>query len=212
MATVPDWSQGDTYLRANAPDLLRLIDKFSPCTLVPNPTPRYFEKLSRYMISQSLPPEAVDSIINQLKAKYGTLTPERIINAEEKELIAVGLNQQKVDYLKHLAHLVHAGDVTPQKFDEMSDQEILKQLSPIKGLGQWTIEMFLLLGMNRTDIVPAADYKFARALQVMYDLPALPKRGQVNKLTESWRPWRSLGVWYLWQYYDELVATKKIKK
>ena len=85
------------------------------------------------------------------------------------------------------------------KFAEMTDSQISKQLLQIRGLGQWTIEMFLLLALCRTDVVPSADFIFKKELQKMLNLPDLPKRGQINKLTEKWRPWRSLAVWYIWQ-------------
>ena len=66
--------------------------------------------------------------------------------------------------------------------------------------------MFLLLALCRTDIVPTADHNFAKALQTLLNLPTLPKRGEINKLTASWRPWRSLAVWYLWQASEELTT------
>ena len=85
------------------------------------------------------------------------------------------------------------------KFDEMTDAQISKQLLQIRGLGQWTIEMFLLLALCRTDVVPTADFIFKKELQQMLDLNSIPKRGYINTVTASWRPWRSLAVWYIWQ-------------
>ncbi len=85
------------------------------------------------------------------------------------------------------------------RFDEMTDTQISKQLMQIRGLGQWTIEMFLLLALCRPDVVPSADFIFKKQLQKMLDLKAVPKRAQVNAITEPWRPWRSLAVWYIWQ-------------
>lgn len=85
------------------------------------------------------------------------------------------------------------------KFDDMTDSQITKQLMQIRGLGQWTIEMFLLLALCRTDVVPSADFIFKKELQKMLNLSEIPKRGKINTLTETWRPWRSLAVWYIWQ-------------
>ena len=89
------------------------------------------------------------------------------------------------------------------KFADMADSQITKQLLQIRGLGQWTIEMFLLLGLCRPDVVPSADYIFKKELQQLLQLPELHKRGLINKVTEPWRPWRSLVVWYLWQHANE---------
>ena len=93
--------------------------------------------------------------------------------------------------------------VTLDKFQEMTDAQITKQLLDVKGLGQWTVEMFLLLALCRTDIVPTADHIFKKSLKNLLKLSDIPKRGEINKITEKWRPWRSLAVWYLWHYADE---------
>ena len=110
-----------------------------------------------------------------------------------------GLVKQKAEYLKSFAEAAVAGQVTIEKFSEMTDAEITKQLVQIRGLGQWTIEMFLLLALCRTDVVPSADFIFKKELKELKGLDDIPKRGQITTLTETWRPWRSLGVWYLWQ-------------
>lgn len=105
------------------------------------------------------------------------------------------------------------GSVTMDKFDDMTDSQITKQLMQIRGLGQWTIEMFLLLALCRTDVVPSADFIFKKELQKMLNLSEIPKRGKINTLTETWRPWRSLAVWYIWQKANdsEKITQKAIK-
>jgi len=208
MPQTPDWSVGDKYLLQAVPILEPLIKKYSPCTLVPENETRYFATLMRGLISQQLPPAVVNDLCAKIQALLGDVTPEKIIAVTDKELLAQGLVQQKIDYLRNFSHMVASGQITLDKFEEMSDTEISKQLLQVRGLGQWTIEMFLLLALCRTDIVPTADHNFAKALQTLLNLPALPKRGEINKLTASWRPWRSLGVWYLWQASDELAKKR----
>ncbi|MEG1346278.1 MAG: hypothetical protein RSC78_06065, partial [Acidaminococcaceae bacterium] len=122
-------------------------------------------------------------------------------------LATIGLVPQKISYLKGLAQQVLDKKITLTAFATMTDNEISKQLLEVKGLGQWTVEMFLLLALCRTDVVPSADHVFKKALQNLLQLPDLPKRGQINKLTATWRPWRSLAVWYLWQAAAELNTT-----
>ena len=104
------------------------------------------------------------------------------------------------------------GQVTIEKFSEMTDAEITKQLVQIRGLGQWTIEMFLLLALCRTDVIPSADFIFKKELKLLMGLSDIPKRGQISKITEHWRPWRSLGVWYLWQFAAEKEQEEKVVK
>ena len=203
MPATPNWSLGDKYLLENAPELKPLIEKYAPCTMQPENEVRYFEILVRGLISQQLPPDVVNNICQKLSDHFGSITPEKIIKASDCELAAQGLVHQKVAYLKSFANMVLDNKVTLDKFQEMTDAQITKQLLDVKGLGQWTIEMFLLLALCRTDIVPTADHVFKKSLKNLLNLTDIPKRGEINKITEKWRPWRSLAVWYLWRYADE---------
>ncbi|MGE4588416.1 MAG: DNA-3-methyladenine glycosylase [Acidaminococcaceae bacterium] len=203
MPVTPDWSLGDKYLLENAPELKPLIEKYTPCTMKPENEVRYFEILVRGLISQQLPPDVVDDICKKLHNHFGNITPEKIIEASESDLAAQGLVRQKIIYLKNFAQMISDNKVTLNKFQEMSDAQITKQLLDVKGLGQWTIEMFLLLALCRTDIVPTADHVFKKSLKNLLKLPDIPKRGEINKIADKWRPWRSLAVWYLWRYADE---------
>ena len=203
MLATPVWSLGDKYLLENAPELKPLIEKYTPCTMQPENEAHYFETLVRGLISQQLPPDVVKDICQKMHNHFGSITPEKILEASDSELAAQGLVQQKIVYLKNFAHMVLGNKVTLDKFKEMTDTQITKQLLDVKGLGQWTIEMFLLLALCRTDIVPTADHVFKKSLKNLLNLPDIPKRGGINKITEKWRPWRSLAVWYLWRYADE---------
>lgn len=203
MLATPVWSLGDKYLLENAPELTPLIEKYAPCTMQPENEERYFETLVRGLISQQLPPDVVKDICQKMHNHFDSITPEKILQASDSELAALGLVQQKIVYLKSFAHMVLDNKVTLDKFQEMTDAQITKQLLDVKGLGQWTIEMFLLLALCRTDIVPTADHVFKKSLKNLLNLSDIPKRGEINKITEKWRPWRSLAVWYLWRYADE---------
>lgn len=208
MCQTPDWSIGDRYLRENAPELAPLVDKFAPCPLKPKKEEEYFSILLSGIIAQQLPPEVSQNLMLKLENLLGKpVTPQAVLAASVDDLRNVGLVAQKIDYVKDFAAAIENGHVTMNKFCEMTDSEISKQLLKIRGLGQWTIEMFLMLGMCRTDVVPSADFIFKKELQGLMQLAEIPKRGQINKITEHWRPWRSLAVWYLWQ-----SANSKAKK
>ena len=203
MPVTPDWSLGNEYLLENVPELTPLIKKYAPCTMQPEKEVRYFEILVRGLISQQLPPDVVDDICLRMHNYFNSITPEKVLEAPDSALAEQGLVPQKIAYLKNFAQMILDKKVTLDQFQEMTDTQITKQLLEVKGLGQWTIEMFLLLALCRTDIVPTADHVFKKSLKKLLNLPDIPKRGQINKLTENWRPWRSLAVWYLWQYADE---------
>lgn len=204
MCQTPDWSLGDKYLRENAPELAPLVEKYAPCPLQAKPQAEYFGILLTGIISQQLPPEVSQELLSKLTALTGRpITPEAILKLPVDDYLAIGLKQQKIDYLYGFAQAVVDGKIDMSKFAEMSDSQITKLLLTVRGLGQWTIEMFLLLGLCRPDVVPSADYIFKKELQQLLNLYELPKRGVINKVTEPWRPWRSLVVWYLWQHANE---------
>lgn len=195
----PDWSQGDKYLRENVPELAPLVDKYSPCPLKPKDENVYFSTLLTGIIAQQLPPNVSQKIMNDLVAMTGSpVQPQGIIDLSVDKLHAIGITSQKIDYINDFAQACTNGKITMSKFHEMTDSQITKQLLEVRGLGQWTIEMFLLLCLCRTDVVPSADFIFKKELQKLLNLDDIPKRGKINKLTETWRPWRSLAVWYLW--------------
>ena len=204
MCQTPDWSIGDKYLRENAPELAPLIAKYAPCPLKSRPLEEYFSILLTGIIAQQLPPEVSQELMQKLEKLTGKpISPQAVLQLTTEELLAIGLKQQKIDYVQSLAQAVACGTIDMSKFAEMTDSQITKQLLNVRGLGQWTIEMFLLLGLCRTDVVPSADYIFKKELQQLLHLPDLPKRGVINKVTEPWRPWRSLVVWYLWQHAND---------
>ncbi len=201
MCQTPDWSVGDRYLRENAPELAPLVGKYAPCPLRAKPQSDYFTILLTGIVSQQLPPEVSQSLMQKLEQLVGKpIMPQAILAVPKEKLLAIGLVQQKIDYLQAFAKALTDGQITMEGFASMTDAQITKQLLQVRGLGQWTIEMFLLLGLCRTDVVPTADFIFKKELQQLLSLPAVPKRGQINKITEHWRPWRSLAVWYLWQH------------
>ena len=152
------------------------------------------------IVAQQLPPDVSQQLMSNIERLVGSpVTPQAVLDVPAESFLEIGLVPQKVEYMRNFAQAILDGKVTMDKFAEMTDSQISKQLLQIRGLGQWTIEMFLLLALCRTDVVPSADFIFKKELQKMLNLPDLPKRGQINKITEKWRPWRSLAVWYIWQ-------------
>ena len=102
--------------------------------------------------------------------------------------------------MKEFARLVLERTIDFAAFADMPDAQIVKLLKTVRGLGQWTVEMFLLLSLCRPDVLPGDDFLLKKEMQRLFSLKDVPKRGQLNKLMEGWRPWRSLAVWYLWQH------------
>ena len=118
----------------------------------------------------------------------------------DETVATCGLTAIKITYMKEFARLVLDRTIDFAAFADMPDAQIVKLLKTVRGLGQWTVEMFLLLSLCRPDVLPGDDFLLKKEMQRLFSLKDVPKRGQLNKLMEGWRPWRSLAVWYLWQH------------
>ena len=205
MQKTTDWLAGESFLRENAKELLPFVNKYGHCTLEPDGQERYFEVLLTGIAAQQLPPESSGKIMDQLRHLAGNpVTPEKLLSLSDETIVTCGLTALKVVYMKAFARLVLDHVIDFGAFPEMTDAQILKQLKMVRGLGQWTIEMFLLLSLCRPDVLPGDDFLLKKEMQLLFNLKDVPKRGQLNKLMEGWRPWRSLAVWYLWQHSADI--------
>jgi len=201
MQNATDWLAGEMYLREHAPELLPFLTEYGHCNLVPDAQERYFEVLLTGIAAQQLPPEVSGKIMSQLRRFAGNpITPERLLALSDETIVTCGLSAIKVTYMKEFARLIRDRVVDFSKFPSMTDTQIIKLLKTVRGLGQWTIEMFMLLSLCRQDVLPGDDFLLKKEMQQLFALREIPKRGQLNKLMEPWRPWRSLAVWYLWQH------------
>lgn len=201
MVNTTDWLVGEAYLREKAPELLPFINKYGHCTLVPDGRERYFEVLLTGIAAQQLPPDVSGRIMGQLRRLAGNpVTPEKLMALTDETIATCGLTALKVTYMKAFARFVLDSTIDFAAFPEMTDAQIVKLLKTVKGLGQWTVEMFMLLSLCRPDVMPGDDFLLKKEMQQLFKLKEVPKRGQMNQLMEAWRPWRSLAVWYLWQH------------
>ena len=199
-----DWLEGEAWLQSHAPELIPFINRYGHCTLEPDPVERYFEVLLTGIAAQQLPPEVSGKIMEQLRRLTGApITPDKLLALTDEALATCGLTAIKISYMKEFSRRVLDRTVDFAAFGEFSDSQIIKLLKNVRGLGQWTIEMFMLLSLCRPDVLPGDDFLLKKEVKQLFSLSEIPKRGQLNKLMEPWRPWRSLAVWYLWQHSAE---------
>src|SRR4030095_7930174 len=130
----------------------------------------------------------------------GRLTPAAVLRLAEEHLVSIGVSRQKRSYLRDLADRFNSGQIPTRQFARMPDEQIMECLLPIKGIGRWTTEMFLIFVLNRPDLLPVDDLGIRKAMQSAYRLPELPLADQMIALAEPWRPWRTVATWYLWRY------------
>jgi DNA-3-methyladenine glycosylase II len=125
-------------------------------------------------------------------------TPSELLTLDTDALKAVGLSRAKMEYLRSLAEHIVSGELEIDHLDKLSDDEVRAQITASKGLGRWTADMFLLINLERPDILPIGDLGIRSAVQRLYRLDHLPTPKEVEAIGEKWRPNRSLASFYLW--------------
>jgi DNA-3-methyladenine glycosylase II len=160
--------------------------------------------LLRSVVGQQLSTRAARTIYGRLAGLYGDRapTPQELIDTDPERLREAGLSRAKASYLRSLAEHVVSGELELDRLDELSDQEVSAQLTGVKGLGQWTADMFLIFHLRRPDVLPVGDLGVRRAVQIAYGLDALPTPKELMEIAEPWRPHRSLASLYLWSALD----------
>jgi DNA-3-methyladenine glycosylase II len=160
--------------------------------------------LVRSIVGQQLSTKAARTIYTRLTEVFGgrTPTPRELLSVDPDLIRAAGLSRAKVAYLRDLAEHIEDGELDLEALPELDDAAVSAQLTAIKGLGQWTVDMFLIFHLGRPDILPVGDLGIRRAIQLGYGLHELPKPGEMEAIAEPWRPYRSLACLYLWSSLD----------
>jgi DNA-3-methyladenine glycosylase II len=157
--------------------------------------------LLRAIVGQQLSTKAARTIYGRVLELFDgqTPTPEQLLEASEKDLRGAGLSGRKVEYIRDLAAHVISGELELDRFDELSDEEVIEEIVAVRGLGQWTAEMFLLFHLERPDVLSGGDLGIRKAVQIEYGLEEMPTPERVLEIGEAWRPNRSLASLYLWE-------------
>lgn len=164
--------------------------------------------LLRAIVGQQLSVKAAKTIYDRLCALYdgGTPSPEQLLATDPEELRGVGLSRPKVGYLRDLAQHVEDGELDLDALPELPDDEVSIMLTAVKGLGQWTADMFLMFHLRRPDVLPVGDLGIRKAAQIVYELDEMPDSATLTELAEPWRPHRTLACLYLWASLDNAPA------
>jgi len=159
-----------------------------------------FSVLIYSIIGQQISGFAARAISGRLQERFaGRIpSPTELLAMDPADLKSVGLSQRKVEYVRSLAERVVAGELKIDQLDKLSDDEVREQITASRGLGRWTADMFLLINLQRPDILPIGDLGIRSAVQRLYRLDHLPSPREVDAIGEKWRPNRSLASLYLW--------------
>jgi DNA-3-methyladenine glycosylase II len=161
----------------------------------------YFGNLTRSIVAQQLSVASSHAILERLR-KATDLEPARVLALTPEELRAVGLSRGKAGYIQDLAeHFVRDAAVFDH-LDQLPDDQVIAELTSIKGIGAWTAQMFLMFTLARPDVFAPDDVGLQRAIVRLYGLTAAPKRAELEELAERWRPYRTVASWHLWESLD----------
>ena len=177
-----------------------LIKKYGSCTISKNKRENYFSDIVESIVGQQLSGNAADAIFKRLEQALGRIAAKNIIKAKKQELRNCGLSWGKIKYLKDLSHNVDRGVLVIEKLEVLSNEEIIENLTKVKGIGRWTSEMFLIFSLARPDIFPVDDLGIRNGMRKILNINLEPEK--IKKFALRWKPYRSVAAWYIWKSLD----------
>jgi DNA-3-methyladenine glycosylase II len=180
------------------PILKKLLDKHGPHKFEDR-SEKLMEELIEAIISQQLSVKAADTIYSRFLKLFKTEhfpTPEQILRIDIEKLRAAGMSYSKANYVKNIALVFKNEELVIEKIKQMNDEEVIIELTKIKGVGKWTAEMILIFTLNRNDVFSLGDAGLKRAIKNLY---GITDEKEILKLAETWKPNRSFACWYLWR-------------
>lgn len=195
------YADAEQFLMAIDTDWQNLITTVGRCEFAPKTAREPYEALVRAVAYQQLSTKAGDAILGKFLRHFSDFPqPEQLIAAQFDDLRAVGFSGRKIETVKEIAQARLNGLVPSRKIaDSMSDEALIEQLTSIKGIGQWTVEMMLMFTLQRMDILPADDLGIVQGYQRMKKLDIALKRKQMAEIGKAWSPHRTVASWYLWR-------------
>lgn len=193
------------HLRTADPIMAGIIERVGPYALTPRePT---FETLARSITFQQLSGKAAATIFARLKKAVGRrFTAPALLRLTPEELRACGLSRQKIASLQDLAERVVRREISFRKLVELQDEEVILQLSKVRGVGVWTVQMFLMFALERPNVLPVSDLGIRNAVRRAYGLDELPNPAELKEIAQKWHPYCSVATWYLWRSLEGLAT------
>jgi DNA-3-methyladenine glycosylase II len=194
-----NFTEAERFLMSADPVLGKIIEANG--TVRHTPQTDYFEALCESIISQQLSVKASDTIFRRFREATG-VRPERVLALDEAAQKTIGLSGQKARYLRDLAeHFVR----DPQVFNHLEtldDDEVIVELTQVKGIGVWTAHMFLMFTLARPDVFAPDDLGLINAITKVYDLPSRPTKQEALAISAAWQPYRTTACFHLWRFLD----------
>ncbi len=199
----------ESWLSAHDPVLASVISAAGPCAIVPHTN--FYQQLVDAIISQQLSVKAAATIEGRFCELFGSSEfppAEKILDKSVAELRTAGLSNAKANYVLDLAARVVSGQLKFDQFSSLSNQEIITELVAVKGIGEWTAQMFLMFSLGRLDVLPTGDLGIRNGVQKLYNLEKLPTPIELQALAaaKKWNPYESVASWYIWHSLDNKPA------
>jgi len=189
--------KAERALARRSPVFRKLVRDIGPCTLVPDPDS--FKVLTRMIVSQLISTAAARSIFGKVETLLGTVTPAAFLARPEAELRACGLSPAKLAAIRAFADRATAEPEFLPSLATCDDVEVAARLLPFKGVGVWTVEMFLMFGLGRPDVWPVGDLGVRLAVRDLFAMAEVPKPKDLRPFADEWKPYRTVATWYLWK-------------
>ena len=191
------WDEATAHLAKRDKVLRKLIRKYPEADITPRGDA--FQALARAIVGQQISVAAAKTIWGRFADCVGKVTPANVVAKKPEELRACGFSRQKIAYVQDLASRFHVGEVKPRRWNRMKDEAIIEELVAVKGIGRWTVEMFLMFQLMRPDVLPVDDLGLRRAMERNYNGGDPLTRDEMRAIGEPWKPFSSVGSWYLWR-------------
>lgn len=181
--------------------MLALLKRVGPCRLDQRVAPDAFQALVRAVTAQQVSARAARTVFGRLVDLLpgGRLTPEGVLALDADVLRTTGLGPTKTRYVRDLAEHIRDGRLPVARLNTMADDEVIRALTDVRGIGVWTAEVFLIFQLGRLDVFPAGDLALLTAMQRVYRKRRRPTPAEARRFAERWRPFRSVASWYLWR-------------
>lgn len=192
------------HLRSADPTLGAWIDAAGPCGLTRSRKGTHFDAIARAIVHQQLSGKAAATIHGRLCALYGgrNPTPAQLLRTPVATLRGVGLSGRKTEYLLDLAARARDGTLPIDDLHRLDNDAVLEALTAVRGIGEWTAQMFLMFRLGRPDVLPVLDLGVQKAIQLLYRMRKLPSPERVAAVGKRWAPYRTVASWYLWRRVD----------
>ncbi len=190
------------HLKKSDPVMAAIVERVGPYK--PRHATPDFHNLARSIAYQQLHGKAAATIFGRLCTATGCelITPEKVLALSIEQMRACGLSKQKLSYIRDLAEKTLSGDVNFEQLPTMDDEDVIEHLTRVKGIGRWSAQMFLMFALKRPDVMPTVDFGINMAIKKAYNKRKVPKPKDILKLSDKWRPYRSVACWYLWRSVD----------